>query len=475
MSKLYTFTKPPPKGPAGEGGEKGERGAPGKAGATGARGPIGPKGERGVQGAKGIIGPKGDKGEHGSKGETGERGPKGASGDNGAQGIKGEFGPQGPRGYAGLDGGRGPAGSAGPKGEQGPQGWKGDEGPEGPPGPKGDKGLKGEPGPRGQQGVWGGTGSRGPKGDPGSGIAINLTPGSVPFADVTGQLTEDNQNLFFDNTNNLLGIGTNDPDAPVTINKNPLDNAGVALAGSTDFGIHVVGSDGGNNIVGLVLDAYGTPSSPILDFRHFGGTRASPSGTLSGYALIQWRGRGMDTSLAEVLGGLIRMNAVENWTSSARGTEFEVQTIEKGTTTRNQKLLVNHDGRLRHTGGDIDASASRQSPTNGFSITCTDKAGRLVLTPAGTLPSGTITMPANPLDGQVWRVDTTHQITALTHLPNAGQTLQAPLTSLGDDDSAQYYFLSATSKWYREQPAIGASAVVAGPTNANNWFFMLGN
>jgi hypothetical protein len=39
----------------------------------------------------------------------------------------------------------------------------------------------------------------------------SLTPGSVAFVGAADLITEDNANLFFDNTNNRLGIGTNTP------------------------------------------------------------------------------------------------------------------------------------------------------------------------------------------------------------------------------------------------------------------------
>lgn len=38
-----------------------------------------------------------------------------------------------------------------------------------------------------------------------------LTPGSVPFVGTAGLITQDNTNLFFDDTNNRLGINTNTP------------------------------------------------------------------------------------------------------------------------------------------------------------------------------------------------------------------------------------------------------------------------
>lgn len=44
-----------------------------------------------------------------------------------------------------------------------------------------------------------------------------FTPGSVLFANALGNIGEDNAAFFWDDTNNFLGIGTNTPDAPLTV------------------------------------------------------------------------------------------------------------------------------------------------------------------------------------------------------------------------------------------------------------------
>lgn len=50
-----------------------------------------------------------------------------------------------------------------------------------------------------------------------------FTEGSIPFASATGALTEDNANLFWDDTNNYLGLGTNTPSVELDIQApNPL-------------------------------------------------------------------------------------------------------------------------------------------------------------------------------------------------------------------------------------------------------------
>jgi hypothetical protein len=49
------------------------------------------------------------------------------------------------------------------------------------------------------------------------GAAVSLTPGSVVFANASGHLAEDNANIFWDDTNNRLGLGTNAPSTTLDI------------------------------------------------------------------------------------------------------------------------------------------------------------------------------------------------------------------------------------------------------------------
>lgn len=64
-------------------------------------------------------------------------------------------------------------------------------------------------------------------------LTTSLTAGSVPIIGASGALTEDNANFFFDNTNNRLGLGTNVPTHPVTLQQTNAF-AGMALYKTTD-------------------------------------------------------------------------------------------------------------------------------------------------------------------------------------------------------------------------------------------------
>jgi uncharacterized protein YaiE (UPF0345 family) len=85
-------------------------------------------------------------------------------------------------------------------------------------------------------------------------ITTALTQGSVPFIGASGALTQDNANLFFDDTNNRLGINTNSPTTALDVfgsgiigrlNGTSTNNAflGFASAGSNKWSVGNVQSD----------------------------------------------------------------------------------------------------------------------------------------------------------------------------------------------------------------------------------------
>jgi hypothetical protein len=77
----------------------------------------------------------------------------------------------------------------------------------------------------------------------GTGTATAFTAGSVVFAGASGVYAQDNASLFFDDTNNRLGIGTVSPDASLTVNTIASFGAGaaalpsIAAKGDLDTGV----------------------------------------------------------------------------------------------------------------------------------------------------------------------------------------------------------------------------------------------
>lgn len=89
-----------------------------------------------------------------------------------------------------------------------------------------------------------------------------------------------------------------------------------------------------------------------------------------------------------------------------------------------------------------------QVPTTGFSYTFAAGTTVLVMNPAGTLATGTITMPAAPADGMVITVTSTQPITALTVNANTGQTINNGGTlGLQAGGTLAYMYNLANTKW----------------------------
>ncbi|MGH9917512.1 MAG: hypothetical protein ACRD6W_01365 [Nitrososphaerales archaeon] len=90
-------------------------------------------------------------------------------------------------------------------------------------------------------------------------------------------------------------------------------------------------------------------------------------------------------------------------------------------------------------------------PLTGFAITM--QTGILVLNPAGTLATGAVTLPLNPVDGAYGEISSTQTQTALTVSANTGDSIVGTaVTALVADTRVAYrYTLNGF------QPASGAA------------------
>jgi hypothetical protein len=135
-----------------------------------------------------------------------------------------------------------------------------------------------------------------------------LTSGSVPFVDTNGNLSQDNANLFYDNTNDRLGIGLAAPSAKLHVNNTSVDNS--FLVGddtnpdTTPFMIDNAGSvcigtltpkptTSGNSSLTIVRSANGdvltgidyNGKTPTISLYRAAGTESSPTGVVNGNQL----------------------------------------------------------------------------------------------------------------------------------------------------------------------------------------------
>ena len=100
---------------------------------------------------------------------------------------------------------------------------------------------------------------------------------------------------------------------------------------------------------------------------------------------------------------------------------------------------------------------SVQNHTAGSTVTVTASNSWLVVNPASTLATLTVTMPASPTDGQVVEISfggtitSGNVVTSLTVSPNSGQTLLQATTpsSVEAGETIRYRYKSSNTKWYK--------------------------
>jgi hypothetical protein len=94
------------------------------------------------------------------------------------------------------------------------------------------------------------------------------------------------------------------------------------------------------------------------------------------------------------------------------------------------------------------------TPGTGFNVAVPTPVSQqqwMVVQPAGTLASGTITLPLNTgtPDGMEVLVTTTQQITAFTLAANGAAAVYGEPTTLAAEDFFRMRFVQATNSWYR--------------------------
>ncbi len=115
-------------------------------------------------------------------------------------------------------------------------------------------------------------------------------------------------------------------------------------------------------------------------------------------------------------------------------------------------------------------------PGNGFNITVPTPVSEqqwMLLQPAGTLATGTITLPLNTgvPDGTTVLITSTQEISALTIALNGATAIYGAVTALGAGCAAVYRFYQPTNSWYNINAetvlAAGIAAWLTNPTSAN--------
>jgi hypothetical protein len=213
-------------------------------------------------------------------------------------------------------------------------------------------------------------------------------------------------------------------------------------------------SQSGGSVAPAMFEYYAggnsNPNVANLVFRNARGTPTSPVALQSGDFLGQFGARGYGTTtFSSANKAAVRFIAAENWSDSAQGTNVTIGVTAPGTTTLTVRLEVFGTGQIGFQGAQADQSKTVQAPATGFSITISNSSTTLLLTPTGTLATGTVIMPAAPIDGHVVRVLSSQTVSALTVSPNTGQSISGAPSAIGPATPfAMIYDLAGTT-WYR--------------------------
>lgn len=96
----------------------------------------------------------------------------------------------------------------------------------------------------------------------------------------------------------------------------------------------------------------------------------------------------------------------------------------------------------------MDSTYGFSTPATGFALTLGDFVWHTVIDPAGTLATGTITMPPNPVDGQIVNVRSSQVVTSLTVSANTSQSIKGNPTSLAVGGTFECMFRLTNTTWY---------------------------
>lgn len=176
----------------------------------------------------------------------------------------------------------------------------------------------------------------------GTGTATAFTIGSVIFAGPSGVYAQDNAKLFWDDTNNRLGINTATPQVQLTILSNTQTTTPTGtLPSGTD--LYIVGANAANTRI--TQDAYGAGAYPAYTGRMARGTAAAPTATQLDDILVEVTGRGYGaTGFGSSSTVRIDLEAAEAFTDTAQGTYISFHTSALGAASAVERYRIGPSG-----------------------------------------------------------------------------------------------------------------------------------
>lgn len=255
--------------------------------------------------------------------------------------------------------------------------------------------------------------------------------------------------------NGNIGIGTEtNPQFPFVVSANSTtgSNFGGISGLNGPIALGATGATSGWNAIAVA-------SIPGNNFIRIDNTLASPNNLGSGELIGSINFGGWGSGSVQTGRSQIVVSTTEPWATTF-GSSIGFNTTVVGG-ARAQSLLLKGGGVIVGTGttdplsgglslngAHADYGYSFQTPATGFTITLGSTTWHTILDPAGTLATGTLTMPATPIDGMLVDVRSSQIVTALTVSPNAGQSIKGQPSSFAVGGILSCIYRAGNTTWY---------------------------
>lgn len=166
------------------------------------------------------------------------------------------------------------------------------------------------------------------------------TVGSVLFVGAGSTLAEDNSNIFYDDTNNRLGIGNTAPTTKLTLGKPTTGSSPSAVTGAL---AHLIQTDAITPSV--QMDSYGT-SNQIIG-RRAQGTAGSETAIVNTAIMLRLAGQGRDnTGYNSSTAAAIDLLGEGTWSTTSLPTGISFKTTTASSTTLTERMRISNAGQV---------------------------------------------------------------------------------------------------------------------------------
>lgn len=244
----------------------------------------------------------------------------------------------------------------------------------------------------------------------------------------------------------------------------------LAASGALTAGSFVVGAATGANKGAGTINATGLYVNGVAVSTSSGYTLPPSTGSSLGGVIIPASGgltvdgsgnAGVNWAAPGAIGGTVP--AAGTFTTLTAASALLAPSLTRASGTLSLGTAGSAGVGVQLLGAHADASVVQTTPATGFAYTVPNNVSTVQFTPAGALASGAITLPANPIAGQVLYLCSTQTIGGLAIAASAGQTINGTMPTVlpaGESILVQYQ----GTAWFCLL-ASGNAAIVGGTIN----------